>query len=835
MAGVLVAGAADVDVRFAPRGCRGVFEAGETPELTLVVSNRMDGAVRFEAKLRTLDYFGDEVASGTESLEVAAKSAGEKRIAYPDLKGLGFYCTVAEWKAGDLSGTAEGSFVKVGPRPEKPDRLFGVTCFSGTDLELFKRMGVGTKGLFLAYGWMEDWRRPGLENCRIGKYKDQARALSEAGIRVIGMVGVADNRFPTRYMKKVGRGEDPVANHEKFYADAEAYYKMIADEFSRYINDWSAVEEINLTAPSSPYKYEMYKRLTGLFSRAVKSVNPSAIVYGISVSGGDARSMPRFPYIRKLAPEMAGCLDGIAPDLYTDGQDYGGGRENLNSEQTRLRELMQEVVEIADRHGYARIAIDEKGPSFEQVPLASPSGKFSADIVAREYIILKTLPRVDHWLYFMFSGNNKWGMWDKGNPRQVVAAYAATARLMAHAEFVKGMTIHADIPCWTFRKDGKHFATLWYNGEKPLAFKLGGNPVEVRDAMGNEMAATGARDACRREVTLSSSPVYVYFNTTEELEKAVCGASFAVPLVEAMLEMKSSKSTLLAIRNKGGLPLSVRVSDFHAEPMRTKPEVLEGVISIGPSETKTVDLGFSASKIYLSLDADKGEPISVCGTFAPFLIKRIRGWNDMDKCLEMRLDDPVSQIAGYADLKTHKVYTGWDDLSVSARFGYDDEALCMEYTIVDDVHGNKRAPVDVWAGDSVQFCIDACCNGRTNLLGGKRGFDDDDFNFAAGLADGKAVLWCYMAGVETRSRMQGKQMPQHPDIVRDENAKITRYRIRIPFADLVPLKPESGRIFGMSFLAFDSDPPEKGIYSFRLTEGVENPLNPAKYRRFMFE
>ena len=51
LAGVLVAGAADIDVLLVPGGCHGVFTPEETPELTLVVSNRMDREVRLEAAL----------------------------------------------------------------------------------------------------------------------------------------------------------------------------------------------------------------------------------------------------------------------------------------------------------------------------------------------------------------------------------------------------------------------------------------------------------------------------------------------------------------------------------------------------------------------------------------------------------------------------------------------------------------------------------------------------------------------------------------------------------------------------------------------------------------
>ena len=825
--------AADCEVLLVPGGCHGIFEPGETPELTLVVSNRMDREAGIKVSLKTLDYFGNTVATRAEALDVGANGVGEKRIAYPGIKGLGFFCTVAEWKTGGLSGTAEGSFVKVAESPAAPDKVFGISCFCGNMAELFRRMGVGTKGVQFNWGWMEDKKRPGPENVKLDTLKEEVKAMRAVGIRVFGMVSAMDTRIPRRYMKKAGKNDDPIANVPKYYADFETFCKTIATAFKDDISDWSAGTEINLVAPQKPYAYERHIDLTRIFSRTVKSIIPGAAVLGISVSGGDGRIYPRFPYMRKLAPRLADCLDGVSPDQYTDGQSYGEGLLNLNSEQTQFREIMQEVIAIADKHGMKRVAIDEKGPSFiRSLPIASPKGKFAADIVAREFIILKTLPRVDHWLYFRpFNWNptsrHDWGMWEKHNPRQVVAAYAATARLMANAEFVKGIDLHADIPCWTFKKDGRHFATLWYNGEKPLAFTLGGNPAEVRDAMGNEVAAG-------REVTLTSSPTYVYFNSAEELEKAVLGAKFSVPSIDAMIETAAADRTVLSIRNKSGKPVSVKVAEFRAEPARAVPDELKGDIKVGPKGTRRVEIGFSASKIELSLDSGEGAPLSVKGEFAPIAVRRVGGWDEIGRCAEVRLDDPLVQMPGYVDLKVNGVYTGAEDLSVAARFGYDDQAIYMEYLVKDDIHGNQSSRARVYVGDSVQFAFDAGNNAREKLFGGNRGFDDDDYNFVSGLADGAPTLWCYVAGAETRERIQNKEVLT-PDIVRDESAKEMRYRIRIPFADLAPLKPEKGRVFGFTFLAFDYDPPATGSCQLRLSAGASTPFDPSKFRKFIFE
>ena len=191
-------------------------------------------------------------------------------------------------------------------------------------------------------------------------------------------------------------------------------------------------------------------------------------------------------------------------------------------------------------------------------------------------------------------------------------------------------------------------------------------------------------------------------------------------------------------------------------------------------------------------------------------------------------------MPGYVDLKANGAYEGLDDLSVGARFGYGDDALYIEYAVKDDIHGNSSRPARVFAGDSVQFAFDVGNNARISLFGGKRGFDDDDYNFVAGLADGTPTLWCYVAGAAARERIQNKPLAQ-PDIVRDEAAKTTRYRVRIPFADLAPLKPEKGRVFGFTFHVFDYDPPATGFCLMRLSAGASSPFDPSKFKLFMFD
>ena len=112
--------------------------------------------------------------------------------------------------------------------------------------------------------------------------------------------------------------------------------------------------------------------------------------------------------------------------------------------------------------------------------------------------------------------------------------------------------------------------------------------------------------------------------------------------------------------------------------------------------------------------------------------------------------------------------------------------------------------------------------------------NDDDYNFVVAEVQGQRITHCYVAATENRGRLLDKRAVE-PEVVRDEAAKTTRYRLRLPFADLAPLKPEKGRLFGFSFLVWDFDPPETGGYYIQSTPGVAAPVNPAKYASFLFD
>ena len=496
--------------------------------------------------------------------------------------------------------------------------------------------------------------------------------------------------------------------------------------------------------------------------------------------------------------------------------------------------MMLTALKIARDNGKHALSIEEKGPSIiRKTPLDSPLGIRMANMVARDFIILKTVPEVRHWLYFRPDNWSKssivdWGMWERENPRQVVSAYSATARMMAHASFIKEKVLCDDIPCWLFKKDGKFFATLWYNGTEPLDFRLpSSKAATVFDVQGNPVVLQG------NAMVLTDAPQYLVADSLEALEHILKGAKYTVPELGAVVELAALNKTQLALRNLSGKPFSVTISGFSSIPKQELPASLSKPIPLAPNETRILEMPFSAENFSFDLETSNGQKQTVTRAFSPYRLTKVSGWEDLAKAPSIALDDPSRQMPGYDDLKANNVYDGSDDLTLVGRFGYDDSFFYMECVVKDDLHYNEATPARCFSGDCVQYAFDARKDARIKYLKNIQGFSDDDYNFVSALASGRAVTHCYMAATENRERLVGKELAP-PIIIRDEAAKTTTYRISIPFADLTPLKPIPGNTFGFSFVAFDSDGKDTKLIHIQATPGVTNPTDPAAFLEFAF-
>lgn len=824
--------ATGIQLSFKTRKDFNLFRHNETPEIGFELKNPADKQAAVQVQFITVDYFGRTVLKTDREYKIPAKGNINEVLRYPECRLPGFYCTTANWKSGVLSGKLQSSFVKVAPVPKKKDPLYGMTFFyDGTlkDLDKLDLLACGSKGVEFNWHW---WLHRKPEN--FARFTKRLEEFRKRGIEPIGGFSAHHVRIKKAYWNRWFTKEKPLANDPELDDMREIMIKFVEKVvtlYKPYIRVWFLGGEVNSIAARVPSALPDYIEMIKFISDTIRRTDPKAEVHGIGITGFAHGVF--FGFMPKILPYVKDHIDGIAPDIYPGGNVYGKGHITLNSEENGFRSGLLKLVEMAKvtRKGYVSNA--EGGSRIvRSTPLDDPCAIHMANNHARQFILLKTVPQIKYWQYYKTTNNPKyasdWGMWEKSNPRQIVSAYAATARIMAFAEFIKELRLHQDIPCWVFRKDGRYFAAIWYNGKEDLRVKLTPRiPVKVMDVQGNPVAIKNGT------VFLGDAPLYLYAKDPAALEKLLENAAAEVSELDFVLERQQAGKTLLAIKNKSGRKVDLTLKRVAIPGSGNIP--YSDKISLASGEIKNIEKAVGAKNLTFHLETAKGRKYTIPGNLNPVTVPFVKSFAELEKkAVPQLLNLPDRQIIGYADLKIHGLYTGLNDLSAVFRLGYDKQCLYLEVRVKDDIHANSAVPAQLYNADCIQFAIDANRDAKLKQLRGIHGYSNDDFNFGSALAKGKPVTRCFVAPVELRKKLFNKNYHITPEITRDEKTKTTLYRVKIAFKDLAPLKPEKGRNFGFSMVVFDFDPPRE-FYHIRYSGGVTQPFTPAKYPAFQFE
>ena len=156
-------------------------------------------------------------------------------------------------------------------------------------------------------------------------------------------------------------------------------------------------------------------------------------------------------------------------------------------------------------------------------------------------------------------------------------------------------------------------------------------------------------------------------------------------------------------------------------------------------------------------------------------------------------------------------WRGSEDMSVKVYLGRDSEALCVAAEVTDDVHCNTNTAASIWDGDAMNVgLIDT--NGMQTSL------------WLALTPNG--VVFPPVAGKNKNVSKTAKYA-----VVRDDAAKVTRYELRLPLADL-GLAPGGKCCYYFMFMDNDG----KGLrYRFQWAPVITKPFIARFYSKFVME
>lgn len=136
-------------------------------------------------------------------------------------------------------------------------------------------------------------------------------------------------------------------------------------------------------------------------------------------------------------------------------------------------------------------------------------------------------------------------------------------------------------------------------------------------------------------------------------------------------------------------------------------------------------------------------------------------------------------------------HNGTEDFSGTVWTAYDDDHLYVYARVQDDVFSQPNQGETIWEGDSVQLAISAGMPGERLQW----------HEYGMALTSQGPELYRWMA---PQDAVTGPVADPDLDVTRDETAKLTLYRLALPWSELSPILPSDGML-SLSLLINEND------------------------------
>ncbi|MBN8215103.1 MAG: hypothetical protein J0L75_00580 [Spirochaetes bacterium] len=775
----------------------------------------------------TRDFDGKEKVR--RSLSIPVPRGRSENVAVPMLESRVngyFLCSLEVTDPAGKSVLKKEIPAVVVPPPlhpgEDPDSFFGVQG-GGVAPEALARLGAKWYRSFRGWRWLEPkqgkltlapvqwlpWRTNGfslMETLQVTLMPDWAKAPD-------------------------GKVKDP--------AEVNAFALSMLERLGSNARYWEIENEPDLVFPSSAKLSTeagaaYYAQIVRETSRAIRAASPQAKIMASGVSGGDFDGWAFSREAFRLAPNS---FDIWAFHPYAPTRNLGPAGLSVSPEDNRMREkLLDAEAKVSEWGGKQRLWIGELGWAFDiKEPVSSPHAKRQAEIVARAYILARSVAAVERLFWFTLlgtlEGGYEYGIWrDERTPLPAVAAYGACARLLDHTRPVKAV-YESEVRAYVFRReDGAAVAALWKHRGTPTELELALPPGRLRltDVVGASPAAAARGDHAL--VPLTSAPIYLEVPglSPEALAAAIEAGKIAMDPVTLTVSLGDSSALRAVVKNNlprpvagtlkldcpPGLAAPSNSFALRLEPAGTAAFVfrLQGEASDPQAALRlTAETAEGSVGRSLPLKAD------ACPRLTPRFGEDFGGWENAARIV----------LADRSFIQPPDAAVVWKDvanLEVEARFSWDDRFFYFAALVKDDVFFQEKQGASLFGGDSIQLAFDARNDGVENVSG----YDDNDHEFGMALCHNGATLVRY-AGP--------KALPMGPAVAGAKlqivnRGKETFYQLALPWEALAPLYPAAGRRFGFNFIVNDNDGHGRK-YWMGPTPGIGEGKTPGVYRKYV--
>lgn len=604
----------------------------------------------------------------------------------------------------------------------------------------------------------------------------------------------------------------------------------LAGKYRGKIHTWEILNEPNiwsgLRKNPDPSKYRditpaVNAECIAALGAAVRKADPEAKLAGPATCG----TSTGWP-VSVLAAGASRYLDVISEHPYRELPELPDYGMELNALKSAVGKFRTDYPVIGTEAGYRSMAVF---PDHQRIP---EFARFQAAASVR-LILTGLVGGLDQFYLFSFSfreqgtgyGSSMMGGADNSfHPLAGPVLYAVRGMIdrIYGASPLKRIPVGSDYRCYLFDRGDARIAALWkWNGEAETV-EAGGlrNDGKLFDLFGNVLDP--------ERFSLGASPCYFETELSAgELERKISALPLRGGGVPLKLTLRVVDSThfevgVLNLTGKslsGELAVAGRKTAFHG----LKPEEMRFFRFTSPETIGLKPQQIDVETVAASSGSGIRKRFELKGIFPPECSRTLKVDGDPS-------DWPSN--AAVLPLKVRTKLKCWspaeDSLRADARIAWDRDYLYFLISVnkADVWETPMKTPATLFLGDSVQIAFDPLRNARP----GTGNYQDDDFEYAVGRLNGKAVVYRHFASSSSYDSFD-KPLGVASDVkaaVSVKNGK-TVYEVAFPRRAVSPFRLEPGMAMRVNVLLNIGNENGRAGY-FELTPGIGSaPKAPAYF------